>query len=151
MIVCRRYVAFSAVLFACLVMVVHAVVPHHHRASDLTVCIDSLRPCEHTPSMTSAFESTCVLNAPCCGCHGVTCAVSRPFTLRNTADEERSVKPAVQALVQYMLWVANLWAAVGENPSTQRKVSWWITDARLQTDWLPTTLAGRAPPVLLFS
>lgn len=147
----RRHIAFGAVLFACLVMMVHAVVPHHHRASDLAVCTESLHPCEHALAVTPASESTCALDSTCCQCHGVTCAVSRPFTLRDTADEERSVKPVVLSLLQHSLLVVDRLATVEENPLTHTVSGWWITDTRLLACWTPTTLAGRAPPVLLFS
>lgn len=147
----RRYIAFSAVLFACLVMMVHAVVPHHHRASDLAVCMESLHPCEHALTTSSASESSCALDSSCCGCHGVTCAVSRPFTLRDTADEERSVRPLVQPLWQHALLMVGWMAEVGENPLTRRTTGWWITDCHLRAQCAPATLAGRAPPVLLFS
>lgn len=147
----RRHIAFGAVLFACLVMMVHAVVPHHHRASDLAVCMESLHPCEHALAVTPASASTCALDSTCCQCHGVTCAVSRPFTLRDTADEERSVKPVVLSLLQHSLLVVDRLATVEENPLTHTVSGWWITDTRLLACWTPTTLAGRAPPVLLFS
>lgn len=146
-----RHIAFGAVLFACLVMMVHAVVPHHHRASDLAVCTESLHPCEHALAVTPASESTCALDSTCCQCHGVTCAVSRPFTLRDTADEERSVKPVVLSLLQHSLLVVDRLATVEENPLMYTASGWWITDTRLLACWTPTTLAGRAPPFLLFS
>lgn len=93
----NRQIAFIAVLLASVVMFVHAVVPHHHRASDLVMCTVETESCSHSDYEVNLEMDVDILGyeADCnsCNCNGIKCAPTLPFMLRcggSAEAEERS-------------------------------------------------------------
>ncbi|WP_417153823.1 hypothetical protein [Rikenella microfusus] len=147
----RRHIAFFAVLIASALMFVHAVVPHHHRASDLSVCTEEPAPCRHVSAVREAAGTAVLSDAGCdCGCNGVQCAAPLPFTLRcGTDGDDHSA--AAQGLLP--LFECELCTGAGRLPVPELSVlsgavSYFVTDARLAAQWTPGSVSGRAPPVL---
>lgn len=148
----RRHIAFFAVLIASALMFVHAVVPHHHRASDLSVCTEKPTPCRHTSDTLGDDGTTIWIGTDCdCGCNGgVRCAVPLPFTLRcSVGGDDHSA--AAQGLLP--LFECDLCTGAGRLPLPELSVlsgavSYFIADARPVSQWTPGSVSGRAPPVL---
>lgn len=147
----RRHIAFLAVLAASMVMFVHAVVPHHHRASDLSVCTEAPVPCRHAVDFSVSCDAQVLFDADCdCNCTGVKCAAPLPFTLRCGADSDDH-SSVYEGLLP--LFVCDLCTGGGHLPEPafavlSGAVSYFIADARLISQWTPGSVPGRAPPVL---
>lgn len=148
----RRHIAFVAVLVASMVMFVHAVVPHHHRASDLSVCTAAPVPCSHAADLSASCDAQMLFDADCdCNCTGVKCAAPLPFTLRCGTDGNDRASVADGLLP---LFVCDLCTGGGHlsRPAfavLSGAVSYFIADARLISQWTPDAVPGRAPPVVL--
>lgn len=147
----RRHIAFFAVLIASALMFVHAVVPHHHRASDLSVCTEEPAPCRHASDTRGDDGTTIRIGADCdCSCNGVQCAAPLPFTLRcGTDGDDHSA--AAQGLLP--LFECEVCTGTGHLPVPELSVlpgavSYFVADARLAAQWTPGSVSGRAPPVL---
>lgn len=146
----RRHIAFFAVLAASMVMFVHAVVPHHHRASDLSICTEtrvSEGGCHHTlPSAEIAYNAECM-----CNCNGVKCAAPLPFTLRSGGDGDDPTSATDSLLPLFICdhctGHRGLSSVAGLFPG-KGTTSYFIADARLLSQWVPVSVPGRAPPVL---
>lgn len=146
----RRHIAFVAVLIASAVMFVHAVVPHHHRASDLAVCTEtrvSEGGCHHTlPSAEIAYNAECM-----CNCNGVKCAAPLPFTLRYSESGDSHQLSADELLPLFVCdhctGHGSLSVAAGLSQKSGA-TSYFVADARLISQWEPVSVPGRAPPVL---
>lgn len=147
----RRHIAFVAVLIASTVMFVHAVVPHHHRASDLSVCTEAPAPCRHAADLSASCDGQVLFDADCdCNCTGVKCAAPLPFTLRCGADGD-DFSGMQDGLLP--LFVCDLCTGGGHLPKPESAVlsgatSYFAADARLISQWTPGSVPGRAPPVL---
>lgn len=147
----RRHIAFFAVLVASTVMFVHAVVPHHHRASDLSFCTEVPGPCSHATDFRDVHNTAVIFDADCdCNCTGVKCAAPLPFTLRGVDGDDHSGMQ--EDLLP--LFVCDLCTGGGHLPEPALAVlsgaaSYFIADARLISQWTPGTVPGRAPPVVL--
>lgn len=144
----RRHIAFVAVLVASAVMFAHAVVPHHHRASDLAVCTEvPQNACHHVPAIGIA-----VYDADCdCDCNGVKCAAPLPFTLRYSEAGDNHQLSADELLPLFVCdhctGHGNLFALAGLSERSGA-TSYFVSDARLISQWEPISVPGRAPPVL---
>lgn len=144
----RRHIAFVAVLVASAVMFVHAVVPHHHRASDLAVCTEAPQEvCYHAlQGGVTAFNADCT-----CNCAGVKCAAPLPFTLRysEAGDNHQFSSEGLLPLFvcDHCTGHCSL-SAVADLFERGRATSYFIADARLISQWEPVSVPGRAPPVL---
>lgn len=146
----RRHIAFFAVLAASMVMFVHAVVPHHHRASDLSICTEAPVPCRHTPAAQG--HAVVLYDADCdCNCTGVQCAAPLPFTLRfgGDGDDPTSAMDSLLPLFicDHCTGHRSLSTVAGLFPG-KGTTSYFIDDARLLAQWVPVSVPGRAPPVL---
>lgn len=148
----RRHIAFLAVLAASMVMFVHAVVPHHHRASDLSVCTEAPVSCHHAVDFSVSCDAQVLFDADCdCNCTGVKCAAPLPFTLRCGAEGDDLTSSVSEGLLP--LFVCDLCTGGGHLPEPafavlSGAVSYFIADARLISQWTPGSVPGRAPPVL---
>ena len=142
----RRHISFVAVLIACTVMFLHAVIPHHHRASDLAICTEAIEPCRHhNAPVIGACGSEMLIDADCdCHCNSVGCAAPLPFTLR--CGDDHPTHPDIQLLVAHDRHAGT--SLLQTSPETRRATAHFITDSRLIAQWCPRTRAGRAPPVL---
>lgn len=146
----RRHIAFIAVLVASAVMFVHAVVPHHHRASDLAVCTEtrlSEEACHHIrPSAEREYNAACD-----CDCNGVKCAAPLPFTLRYSEAGDSHQLSADELLPLFVCdhctGHGNL-SAITYLSERSGATAYFIADARLISQWEPVSVPGRAPPVL---
>lgn len=149
----RRYIAFFAVLVASAVMFAHAVVPHHHRASDLSICTEAPVPCRHAQAMPGTSGTAAWLDADCdCYCRGVKCAAPLPFTLRCDSDSDDLPKMTAGLLPLFVCDFCTGYADASASAylfSGQGRTSYFITDARLRSLWVPVSVPGRAPPVVL--
>lgn len=144
----RRHIAFFAVLVATAVMFAHAVVPHHHRASDLAVCTEVQQEiCSHILP-----DGTAVRDADCdCNCNGVKCAPPLPFTLRYGMDgDDRSSMqegPLPLFVCDHCTGYYDLSIAADLSAGSSA-ASYFLADTRLTSQWEPGSASGRAPPVL---
>lgn len=149
----RRHIAFVAVLIASTVMFVHAVVPHHHRASDLAVCTETHgSEREEHDHQARAEKGVTFYDADCCcHCGGVNCAAPLPFTLRCGEAGEDSDFSSDESLPLFICdhctGHRNSLAA-GTLSTGKRTACYFIADARLISRWEPEAVSGRAPPVL---
>lgn len=89
----RRKIAFLAVLISSLVLFAHAIVPHHHHASDSAFCagtehvetLSSTSCCAHS-NHTIPEEEQISFTEHCGHCDLVGCTPTLPFTLNHNAN-----------------------------------------------------------------
>lgn len=147
----RRHIAFVAVLIASTVMFVHAVVPHHHRASDLAVCTEThgseKEDQDHTwQKGVTFYDADCL-----CHCGGVNCAAPLPFTLRcgeTGEDSDFSSDESLPIFICDHCTGHGGFLTAGALSAGKGTASYFIVDARLISQWEPGAVPGRAPPVL---
>lgn len=146
----RRHIAFFAVLAASMVMFVHAVVPHHHRASDLSICTEAPVPCRH--ALAAQGHAVVLFDADCgCNCTGVKCAAPLPFTLRYSESGDSHQLSADELLPLFVCDHCTGHGSLSVVAGLSQKsgaTSYFVADARLISQWEPVSVPGRAPPVL---
>lgn len=134
----RRHIAFAAILVASMVMVAHAVVPHHHRTVDLAVCIDTGDEFQPLSEMCSHNDSAE---------NGVKCTPTLPFALKLGPDVSMDGVDVPLFICDnctdsHHHLASPVFSAAG------LRADFFVADARLLAQYVPGATAGRAPPVL---